>query len=67
MKGSIDDVRIDLPCNCGTVTQKSVGWVKSHSHETFTCPCGRVLRLDASEVRRKIAEAERQRTKTGKR
>ena len=67
MKGSLDEVKVDLPCHCGTVTQKSVGWIKSHSHETFTCPCGRAIRLDASDVRRKMAEAERNHSKPGKR
>jgi hypothetical protein len=63
---SPDDVRIDLPCHCGKVTQKSVGWIKSHSHETSTCPCGRVLHLDSSDIKRKLAEADRSRTKSGK-
>jgi hypothetical protein len=66
MKPSLDDVRIDLPCNCGNVTQKSVGWVRSHSHEMFTCACGRVLRLDSSDVRRRVAEADRAWMKTAK-
>ena len=66
MKDSLDDVKIDLPCNCGKVIQKSVGWVRSHSHETFTCDCGRVLRLDASDIRRKLAEAGRLWAKSGK-
>lgn len=66
MKGSIDEVRIELPCNCGKVIQKSVGWIKSHSHETFACACGRVLHLDASDIRRRLAEAERLWAKTGK-
>jgi hypothetical protein len=66
MKGSLEDVKIDLPCNCGKVTQKSVGWVRSHSHETFQCDCGRVLHLDASDIKRKLAEAGRVWAKSGK-
>jgi len=66
MKGSLDDLKNDLPRNCGKVTQKSVGWIRSHSNETFSCPCGRVLRLDASDIRRKLAEADRVRAKAGK-
>ncbi len=66
MKSSLDDVKIDLPCHCGKVIQKSVGWIKSHSHETFSCACGRVLRLDSSDIRRKLAEADRSLTKSGK-
>jgi hypothetical protein len=59
MKGSLNDVQVDLPCNCGKVIRKSFGWIKSHSHETFTCDCGRVLHLDGSDIRRKLAEADR--------
>ena len=66
MKSSVDDVKIDLPCHCGKVIQKSVGWIKSHSHETFACACGRVLRLDSSDIRRKLAEADRSLAKSGK-
>ena len=66
MKVPIDEVKVDLPCHCGTVTQKSVGWIRNHSHETFTCSCGRSLRLDGSDVRRKIAEAERNHSKAGR-
>ena len=66
MKGPVDEVKVDLPCRCGKTVQKSVGWVKSHIHETFTCPCGRVIHLDDSDVRRKLAEADRLRTKAGR-
>jgi hypothetical protein len=61
MKGSSNDTRVDLPCNCGKTIQKTVGWIKNHSHDTFTCSCGRVLHLDSSDVKRKVAEAERSR------
>jgi hypothetical protein len=66
MKGSLDEVKVDLPCHCGKVVQKSVGWIKSHSHEMFTCACGRVLHLDDSDVKRKLAEADRAWSKAGK-
>ncbi len=66
MKPPFDDVRIDLPCECGKVVQKSVGWIKSHSHENFACPCGRVLRLDGSDVKRKLAEANRSWARVGR-
>ena len=66
MKGSLDEIKVDLPCHCGKVIQKTVGWVRSHSHETFTCACGRVLHLDDSDVKRKLAEADRVWAKVGK-
>ena len=65
MKSALDDIKIDLPCQCGKAIQKSVGWIRSHSRETFTCSCGRVLRLEASDIKRKSAEADRT-WKTGK-
>lgn len=67
MKGTIDDFKVDLPCHCGKVIQKSVGWIRSHSHETFACDCGRVLHLDGNDVRRKLAEADRLWSKAGRR
>lgn len=66
MKGHADDVMVDLPCHCGKVIQKSIGWMKSHSRESFACACGRVIHLDDSDVKRKLAEAERSRPKTAR-
>lgn len=58
MSGLIDDSEVDLPCeNCGHVTKKNIGWIKSHSE--FICVCGTRISLDTDEFRSDLAKIER--------
>lgn len=54
----LDSQVLEIPCErCGRKTKKTVGWVKTNRQ--FTCGCGTVITLDASDFRRKIAQVER--------
>lgn len=58
MRGLLDDQTVGIPCEkCSRETPKSIGWIKTHSK--FTCACGTVINIDASQFRGQIAEAER--------
>lgn len=45
-----DDVEIEIPCpDCGTLTHKTIGWIKSIGK--YAClGCGRGIVLDPSDL-----------------
>lgn len=58
MADYLDKLEIEIPCtNCNRKTKKSIGWIKGNSE--FICICGTKIRLDASQFKAKIADAER--------
>lgn len=58
MPGFLDAAEIPIPCEkCGRTTKKSIGWLKTHRE--LTCTCGTHIRLDADDLRRKVADMER--------
>jgi hypothetical protein len=57
MSGIIDDVEIEIDCECGRKNKKSIGWVKNNSK--FTCACGIRHTLDADQFRGKVDKINR--------
>lgn len=51
MAGFLDDQEIEIPCDCGHKTKKSIRWVKSYS--SFVCGCGTKISLDASHFKKR--------------
>jgi len=56
-KGLIDDATIDIPCECGDVTPKSIGWLKSN--DQFVCKCGRLIRINAGSLVKEVSNVDK--------
>lgn len=57
MAGFLDDAEIEIPCDCGRKTKKTIGWIKRHTQ--FTCDCGTKITLHANQFKGEIAKVER--------
>lgn len=58
MIGILDKQTIGIPCEkCKRETPKTIGWIKANNQ--FTCACGTVIKIDASQFRGEIAKVER--------
>ena len=57
-KGFFDGAEMDVSCpNCGYKVKKTLGWLKSSPE--WTCSgCGKVVKIEASDVARGVKEME---------
>ena len=54
MTGFLNNSEIEITCTkCNRKTKKSIRWIKNNSK--FTCACGTIISLNASQFKRKIA------------
>jgi hypothetical protein len=58
MPGPLDNSQIPIKCDqCGKVTKKPIRWIRTNSE--FSCPCGRKIRINASQFRREMAKVDK--------
>lgn len=58
--GFLDSAQIDIPCpGCGGKTTKSIGFLTSNNQMDCSS-CGETIRLDTSDLKRGIGDADRQ-------